>query len=128
MPKVYLAGPYSSPEPEIRENRYRTLTTIAGALLERRITVYSPITEGHAIIRDGRANLSGDWNYWQEHDTEMIGYCRVFVQCMLSGHEHSIGLAAELKIAAANNMPVVTYRPGGSFEKLADDVRAALAS
>lgn len=59
------------------------------------------------MIKDGDAKLPGDWQFWQEHDTEMMGHCRVFLRCLFPGWEASVGLAAETIIAREKGLAIV---------------------
>lgn len=131
MPQVYVAGPYSSPSAITREQRFMMLTEVAAYLWENRITNYSPITEGHAIVTFGGRNVPGDWEFWKEHDREMIGHCRIFLRVLITGHEQSVGLAAEAEIARTMGKPIIDYRYGhieAPLFALAKEIRAALAS
>lgn len=126
MPKVYIAGPYSHESAMIRESRFYSLTQVAAHLWERRITCYSPITEGHTVVTVGGRDIPTDWEFWKQHDTEMIAHCKVFLRVLLYGHEKSVGLAAETEIARSLGLPIVEHSICDPIEQLVADINAAL--
>jgi len=64
---IYLATPYSDPDPEVREFRYREVNKAAAQLISEGHHVFSPISHTHPIAQAG--DLPTGWDYWR-HTTE----------------------------------------------------------
>lgn len=94
---IYLATPYSDPDPEVREYRFREVNKAAAKLIEQQHFVFSPISHTHPIAKEG--NLPRDWAYWEEYDKRMIRVCSRFMVLRLPGYTESIGVIAERRIA-----------------------------
>ena len=94
--KIYLALPYSHSDPQVREARYRTATSIAAFLMSEGATVFSPITYGHQICQYG---IDTSFRRWAELDYPMISWADEFWLLELDGHDISFGVQEELKKA-----------------------------
>ena len=70
---IYLAGPYSDPDPFVRELRFIQLTNYAAELVTLDIMVISPITHSHpiAVVED----LPTGWDYWSKLDFALMTIC-----------------------------------------------------
>lgn len=55
---IYLASPYSHPEPRIKEARFRA----AAQLFKRGHLVFCPIAMSHPLAVYG--NMDGSWETW----------------------------------------------------------------
>lgn len=93
---IYLALPYSHNDPQVREARYRTATSVAAFLMKQGATVFSPITFGHQICQYG---IDTSFKRWAELDFPMISWADEFWLLELDGHEISFGVQEELKQA-----------------------------
>jgi hypothetical protein len=100
---IYLASPYSSNDPAIRQERFEAVCRIAARLLRQGRTVYSPIAYGHAICAYG---VPGDWRFWQRHDRPFLEACDEVVVLMLDGWQDSLGVQAEIALAREMGKPV----------------------
>ena len=49
---IYLAAPYSHPDPGVRERRFRAINRAAAALIAEGRIVFSPISMSHPIEPD----------------------------------------------------------------------------
>lgn len=103
---IYLASPYSHPDPDVREQRFEAACAAAAALLRAGHRVYSPIAHSHPLTRYG---LPGDWTFWERHDRWYLERCDEVVVLMLEGWEASAGVRAEIAIAGELGK-VVWYR------------------
>lgn len=111
---VYLASPYSDPDPSVMEARFEAVCREAALMMAAGEHVYSPIAHTHPIAV--RGDLPKDWTFWQDFDRAVIGRCTELRVLRLPGWDASRGVAAE--VALAEGMGVaVTYV----------DVRAAAA-
>jgi hypothetical protein len=102
--KIYLAVPYSDPDPAVKENRFEAVTIKTGELMNEGYLVYSPITACHPVAV--RCSLPGSWEYWQELDIAFIEWCDEVWILMLPGWTESTGVNAEIKIARRLNKPI----------------------
>lgn len=93
---IYLASPYSDPDPAIREARYQAVCKYAAKLMSEGLNVFSPIAHCHGIAKYG---LPTDWEYWQSVDREWIGMSNRLVVLMLPGWLESKGVNAETLLA-----------------------------
>lgn len=101
---IYLASPYSHPDPMVRRKRFRIANQIAGRLLSAGHFVFSPISMSHAIAED--AGVPGTWEYWKSFDTAMLARCQKVVVISMDGLAESVGVAAEIAIAENLGIPV----------------------
>lgn len=103
---IYLASPYSDPEPAVREQRFHAACAAAAALLRAGHRVFSPIAHGHPLTRH---SLPGDWTFWESHARWYLERCDEVVVLMLDGWNDSEGVRAEIAIATELGK-VVWYR------------------
>ena len=103
--RIYLATPYTHPDPNVRENRFYRASECANRLMQEGYNVYSPITHGHLIGAIG--GLPGDFDFWQEHCLSFIRHWadRVIV-LVQPGWQESKGVAAEIAEAQALGLPI----------------------
>ncbi len=100
---IYLASPYSHPDPAIREQRYRAVCRAAVALIHAGHVVFSPIAHSHALVEHG---LPVDWLFWEPHDRHHLAHCDEVVVLTLDGWDSSVGVREEVRIAKEMNKPV----------------------
>jgi len=108
---IYLASPYSHPDPNVRERRFWAACYAAAELLEDGEIVFSPIAHGHAI---GTCGLPEDWRYWQRYDCEYLSRCDEVVVLRLENWHTSKGVRAEIRLAQKLGIPVRYIDPIGS--------------
>ena len=100
---VYLAGPYSHPDPEVREGRYRAACRKAADLMRKGALVFSPIVQSHPLTFHG---LPGDWAFWEHYDRRHLEQCDEVLVLTLSGWKESKGVQAEIALAEKLGKPV----------------------
>jgi hypothetical protein len=101
---IYLASPYTHPDPFVREHRYLYTAKAVMYLLERKKWVYSPIVHCHELAKIG--GLPVDAEFWREYDFAMISHCTSFIILRIEGWEHSKGVAAEKAEAERLHRPI----------------------
>jgi hypothetical protein len=106
---VYLASPYSHPDPAVREARFDAVARNVAALMRSGVHLYSPITHTHPIAI--RGDLPTDWSYWEGYDRVMIAAASELWVLMIDGWGESRGVAAEIAIAVAMHKPVRFVEP-----------------
>lgn len=97
MKKIYLACPYSDPDPKIMEERFKEVTRAAGILIKKGYIVFSPITHCHLIAQ--MCELPTDVEFWIKYDQEFIKWCDEMWILTLPKYTKSIGVHNEYKIA-----------------------------
>ena len=100
---IYLASPYSHPDPTVRDRRYLAACRAAADLLRTGVTVFSPVVQGHVLSRFG---LPTDWGFWRRHDCEHLRRCDEVVVLTLDGWRKSVGVLAEIELAREFGKPV----------------------
>lgn len=105
---IYLASPYSHPDPQVMEFRFDQVCRVAGKIMaEQGIVVYSPIAHNHPIAV--RINLPRGWDFWEKFDTETLTACKEIWVLKLDGWDTSKGVAAEVQIAKKLGLPEPKY-------------------
>lgn len=100
---IYLASPYSHPDAAVREQRFHSVCRMAATLMQQGDVVFAPIVHGHPLVGHG---LPTDWPFWERFDREHLRRCDELVVLMLDGWRESVGVAAEIRIAAELGKPV----------------------
>jgi hypothetical protein len=107
---IYLASPYSHSDPAVREFRFREACRAAAKFMRCGQPVFSPIAHGHCICTYG---LPTDWRFWEPFDRRQLERCDEVVVLMLDGWRESVGVQAEIRIAAESGKPVRYVAPEG---------------
>lgn len=106
---IYLATPYSDPDPKVQERRYDDAVNAAAILANHRIPCYCPIVSWHVVAL--RHNLPGDHEFWLAQDHHMIRKCNELWVLMMSGWSTSKGIKAELNMARDVTCIEIIYIP-----------------
>ena len=104
MTLVYLATPYSHPPASVRERRFLEVNRVAAGMMREGVHVFSPISHTHPIALAGE--LRWDWGYWKAYDQAMLRACGKLVVLMQDGWQESLGVQAEIALAAEIGVPV----------------------
>ena len=100
---IYLASPYTHPDPVVQEERFHAVCRHAAEMMRCGIRVFSPISHTHPIAAHG---LPGDWGFWKDYDRAFIEMCSEVLVLKLPGWEESKGVRAEIAIAEELGKPV----------------------
>lgn len=102
---IYLAGPFSHPDPKVMEEREKAHCECAVNLKSQGISVYCPIAETVSLAKHG--NLAGtSWEVWREHDLNLLRRCDIIYVMQIDGWKQSVGVRGEVKFALKNRIPV----------------------
>lgn len=101
---IYLASPYSHPDPLVMKTRFLLAEQVTAILLERKLWVYSPIVHCHELA--AKYSLPTDFAYWQEYNIDMLRRCDFFFILDISGWKESKGVTGELTVAQMLNMKI----------------------
>ena len=105
---IYLASPYTHPDPIVREARFCAACRQAARMIQNRILVFSPVAYGHVVASYG---LPLDWTFWEPFDQAFLELCSEVWVLTLDGWQESKGVQAEITIAQKLNKPVVWVAP-----------------
>jgi len=111
---IYLAIPYSHPDPAVREARFMMANKAAARLMERGEYVFSPISHTHSIALVG--NLPLGWEYWQGYDREMLEACGKLIVLTAEGWRDSTGVTGEIAIATEYGIPIEYMDPAALYD------------
>lgn len=101
---VYLAVPYSHPDKQVRQERFRQANRISAGLMSAGVLIFSPISHTHPIALSGKLPLG--WEFWERYDRAYLDVCRALVVLRLDGWQDSKGVAAECRIMDEMHKPV----------------------
>lgn len=93
---IYLASPYSHPDPQVREERFQAACRAAAELMREGLLVFSPIAQTHPLTAYG---LPTGWDFWERYDLAHVENCSEVRVLKLAGWEESRGVKAEIAIA-----------------------------
>lgn len=107
---IYLASPYSHPDPDVRTHRWSQVLDATAELMRQGLTVYSPIVHSHhvALFHD----LPGDWAFWRDHCLGMLRRADQLLVLTLDGWTDSTGVLAEIHAAQDRRLLIETIEPG----------------
>ena len=96
---LYLAAPYSDPDKDKRQWRYKMVTAAAAKLISKGHIVFSPITMTHPIdeLLAAEGESLGS-NYWIAFDLSFMKFCSEMRILQLPGWEQSRGIKRESQI------------------------------
>lgn len=111
--RAYLASPYSHPDEEVREQRAKNISRVAGTLMCHGFKIFCPIAHSHMIQTNTEGLDCTEWHFWREHDIDQLKDCDELWIVMLEGWLKSVGIKGEIKYAMKNNMPIKLITPCG---------------
>lgn len=97
MSFIYIASPYTDPDPELRKLRFLDALHYVGELTRRGQIVYSPIVHNHEVAL--KCNLPGDINFWKEHNATFLRLASKLHVLQLPGWDRSRGVLYEIDLA-----------------------------
>lgn len=102
---IYLASPYSHPDPAVRKARYNAALLCAANCIKNHQPVFSPIAYGHPLVEVEPA-LGTSAKAWHEFNTSMLRHASVVCVLTLDGWDKSTGVLAEITMAQSLDIPV----------------------
>ena len=113
---IYLASPYTHPNPIVRWLRCRKISQVAGHLIDQGVVLFAPISQS-ATIAKYSCNKKTDWEYWKEVDYTFLSKAAAIWVVMMDGWKESVGVSAEVRYAKRYKIPVFYVDPD-TLEKL----------
>lgn len=109
---IYLASPYSDPNPSVRELRFEMARLATANLLRQGLAVYSPIVYG----KDLEKIIGTDYLSWKVMNDAMLESASSVVVLKLDGWEKSLGVTYEIDKAKQLNLPIA-YLPAPEINR-----------
>ncbi len=106
---IYLASPYSHPDPDVRHCRFRAVCKAAAVLIGQGNHVFSPIAHSHPISQFMEGEDS--WDRWRAFDFRMIEQSEALFYLTIDGWKESVGVREEMIFATSLELPVEPYEP-----------------
>jgi len=101
-PLVYLASPYTDPDPTVRATRFQLAVEATAAIMRGGGLVFSPIVHSHPLTAHGLPATDGD--FWWPWNSTMLSACDELWILALPGWEESAGIERERAQAMADGM------------------------
>lgn len=106
---IYLASPYSHPEPTVRQARYEAALAYSNFAFATGRLIFSPIVYGHPFAEAFDTPTTHD--HWAGFNEEILRMCSLLTVLKLPGWHESVGVNAEMELAWAINVPVTFAEP-----------------
>lgn len=101
---IYLASPYSHPDPAVVKTRVECAEICTVNLLRQGYIVFSPIVHCHGIAT--AYELPTDHAFWMRYDYSMLRIAEAMFILMIDGWIESKGIEAEIAFARTAHIPV----------------------
>lgn len=108
MSLVYLAGPYSDPDPKVVESRIAEFCRCDAELNKHGAFTVSPLLK-HLVLQ--HSDLPGDWAYWKEYSIALLKQCEKMIILEIPGWSESVGVQAEINLCSDMGIPVEYVDP-----------------
>lgn len=105
---IYIASPYSHPDPAVREQRYEDVREYCALRITDGICVFSPIVYAHEMAK--AHTMPTDAKTWERFNTTILRRCSQMIVLELSGWEESKGVRQEIIFANQLLIPVTHVR------------------
>ena len=106
---MYLASPYSHPDPFVRESRYLWTMKEMTMMLKEGVAVYSPIVHCHELAKI--ADLPRTADFWRTYNFIMLGAAETVGMLMLPGWEDSVGMKEECEEGTLKGIRIMYIEP-----------------
>ena len=122
---IYLASPYSHPDPAVVQTRFRAAEVCTVSLMRQGVIVFSPIVNCHGIAL--KYGLPTDHEFWLRYDFGMLRLAEAMFILMIDGWKESRGVKEEIGFARSAHIPISLVTREGLFLGHLDDESAMLA-
>ena len=105
-PLIYMAAPFSDPEPEVSLRRLDRVNGYATHLLSRGVIAFSPLSHGAPLDSPDIPN-----HVWYEFGLRIMEGCDELYLLALEGWQNSEGVRLEFERACKLDIPVYVVGP-----------------
>lgn len=103
---IYVAAPYTYPNPDVVKMRMRKFAEVMTNLIESDQYPVSPLLN-HFLIDQVPTKFPTTWDFWHTYSTLLLTSCKSMVVIMTDPEwETSPGVQAEIKLAEYCNIPI----------------------
>ena len=110
----YLGTPYRA-DPV---NNFNRVNSLAAALLEKGINVFSPISHSHPIGAILPPEVNASHQFWMSVDEPFMWLCDGLIVVQAPGWEASRGLAEEIGHFKGQGKPIIYHAPTDGIDVL----------
>jgi hypothetical protein len=101
---IYLAAPYSHPDPDVVQARIETIYYTIAQYVSLGKHITTPMFM-HEVVT--RYKLPSDYEFWEQYCLGMLVTCDKMVVLKLEGWDTSRGVIAEVAFCERHNIPIV---------------------
>lgn len=101
---IYLASPYSSPDPAVEQERYEQTQAFVALHLANQIILFSPIVFTHPLTV--KYDLPKDAAFWWKFNKRMIEIAKELWVLKLPGWLGSVGVGTEIELFKIIGRPI----------------------
>ena len=101
IPYIYLASPFSHPDPQVRKARVAAIEKITASLIAEGHIVFSPVAACAEIQKHGDPPAG-----WYHFTLRQLAACTHLRVVKLDGWEKSEGIKKEIAFAMGRGMPI----------------------
>ena len=128
MKKLYLASPYTSPDPIVRNSRVELASIIAARLMEQGYVVFSPITHSHRVADHLHHRNARSHEFWMAQCLPMLEALDCMMILPMEGWRESRGIAEELAFARSNDIPIFFWQSADPVFEILDDEELSICN
>lgn len=104
MQVIYLAAPYSHPDPAVRHRRAHQAAAVAADLAASGYCVFSPITHGHQLASYLPHEVAQDHEFWMKQCLPILSLADALVILPIDGWRESRGVWLEIEHARREDL------------------------
>jgi hypothetical protein len=110
---IYLASPYTHPDPLEMEYRYECILETTAHFLTQGHPVYSPIVHCHPLAK--AKDLPRNYDFWFQYNIHMLELADEVWVIQLDGWQKSQGVNSEIAHAIGAGKPVLYFEYDGGI-------------
>lgn len=111
MKFIYLASPYSHPDPAVREARYVAACKKTAQYAVKGISVFSPIAQSHPVAAYMPPEDCMDFDLWMRLDLPILKDAAELHILCIDGWRMSKGVTREVQFAESLGIPIKQVFP-----------------
>lgn len=105
---IYLACPYTHPNPRVRQERHDAAVAAAGLLMSTGARIFCPIAHTHNIdLHLQEQGIEIEHEEWLAQDKPFILGCDLLIVLMFPGWEASTGVRHEVDLFKKLSKPIM---------------------
>jgi len=116
---IYLAAPYTDPNPEVCEQRMALFAIADARLIAKGYYTVSPLAK-HWLTQ--YTTMDTTWQYWKEYAQQLMSKCDELFVVTLDGWDTSTGVQEEIEMAKKFNIPISFVKISGKDIIITDKV------